>query len=303
MATKRKKLSLESMAINGGSKSAPHSANEKLVKLKLDQLVENSFNPRTFYIPSKIQERAESLKNQGQLSPIIVVQGEAPGQYMVIDGHYRWKGAKEAGWTEIEAIIRYDLTERDYFLIGRVANDAHETNSIFDVAKGVQKLKDKGLGKSNAELIELTGESSESSVSKLLKIAEIPFISAEVMAARTPKVEMTVAYEAYLLWGVIQTKFKLLDDALQAYHDYCLNEICKKNASRPKIEAYRKSLMKDSTRKKERPPFTEFYDDNNNKLGSINLSGKKVNLSFKATNKEKAQEIAEKINELIKDNQ
>jgi len=301
MATKRSKMSLGSMAVNSENKGQVKDNGYR--KIRLEDLDDNPHNARTFYSPDKIQSKMDSLQEKGLISPVIVVPGADSNSnkpYVVIDGHYRYKSAKALGWTEIDALVREDISLSEYFKYSRDANDIHESNTPFDIARGVLRLKESGLATNNSDLALLAGETSEVTVTKLLKINEIPEAVAEILANRDPKIELSVAYEIYLLWKALLKADA--DNAMTEFSEYCQVVVCDKKAGRNEIERYRKSVEaqgRKTTKKTEKPPFQEFFNEKKQRLGKIDLRGKQVKLAFKATTPEQAIKIAEAIKNIL----
>lgn len=58
-----------------------------------------------------LQEMADSLKEHGQIHPIVVVPTDN-GKYYLVVGERRYRGACLAKWTEIEATMKDDLSEQ-----------------------------------------------------------------------------------------------------------------------------------------------------------------------------------------------
>jgi len=288
-AKNRPALSLKGMGIN--------KKNTKLFSVEIDQLIENPYNARFYYDPNEIVNRAKSLKENKQISPIVIVKhGD---NYIVIDGHYRWKAAKSLGWTKLDAELK-NIDEKDYFKISRAANDDHQSNTVFDIAKGLLLLKKQSFCKNNDELATLSGESNRTNVSKLLQITEIPEKASQILAMRKPKVEMTVAYEAYLLWKVIKEK---LPEPENFFVNYCKSIIVNDLASRSKIEAYKNKLSSPANFKKpSKPaPYKEYFDSNNKSNGKLDISGNNVSMKYKATSPEQAKKIVAAIDKIIEE--
>lgn len=90
------------------------SAVGELRRIPLEQLVESPWNPRKHFDPAKLAETAESLRTNGQLTPIIVRPwhkhsgtGAAVGdRYEIGAGHRRFRAAPQADLTSLLAVVR-----------------------------------------------------------------------------------------------------------------------------------------------------------------------------------------------------
>jgi ParB family transcriptional regulator, chromosome partitioning protein len=59
--------------------------------------------PRTVIPPALIQERAESLRTKGQLTPIIVIPNG--DRYKLFEGELRWRSAQKLDWEKLDAVF------------------------------------------------------------------------------------------------------------------------------------------------------------------------------------------------------
>ena len=71
-------------------------------------------HPFRLYEGKRLDDMVESIKEHGLLIPVIVQKIE--DGYEMLSGHNRWNSAKIAGITEIPAIIKENLTEREAYV-------------------------------------------------------------------------------------------------------------------------------------------------------------------------------------------
>jgi ParB family chromosome partitioning protein len=119
--------------------------------LKLEQIVPDPDQPRTMFPPSVIKARAKSLKEEGQIDPIIVIP-LADGTYKIFDGELRWRSAPQAGLENLRAVFLYQERDLDPIEIF----DRQLTTSI-----QTEKLHDLDLAKALTKLITLRHPSLE----------------------------------------------------------------------------------------------------------------------------------------------
>ncbi len=79
-------------------------------QILVSQIDRDEAQPRTVFPPALIQERAESLRTKGQLTPIIVIPTE--DRYKLFEGELRWRGAQKLGWEKLDAVF---LTSAESF--------------------------------------------------------------------------------------------------------------------------------------------------------------------------------------------
>jgi len=96
--------------------------------------------PRTVFEQDKIEELAESIREHGVLTPIIV-RSVDDGYYQIIAGERRWRAAREAGLTEmpVRIIVADDKKALELAL---VENLQREDLSPIEEARGYKALMD-----------------------------------------------------------------------------------------------------------------------------------------------------------------
>jgi ParB family transcriptional regulator, chromosome partitioning protein len=112
-------------------------------EIPLDQIKPDPEQPRTVFPQDLIQARAKSLREEGQLSPVIVIPQE--GWYLLFDGEMRWRSSPLAGLTALRSVF---LTQEALDSLDRTAVfDRQLTTSIqseklhpFDLANSLVKL-------------------------------------------------------------------------------------------------------------------------------------------------------------------
>ena len=113
---------------------------------------------------------AESIKAQGLIQPV-VLRPRLEGGYELIAGERRWRAAREAGISEVPAVIR-DADDRDSLLLGLVENVAREDLSPIEEARAYAILFDE-FGLSLGEVAERVGR-SKPAVSNRVRLLELP---------------------------------------------------------------------------------------------------------------------------------
>lgn len=164
----------------GGSKTEPivkneveqaeavHAA-EEVIKLPIDQIVPNRFQPRTIFDDEKIEELSRTIHTHGVIQPI-VVRKTSENQYEII-GERRYRAMKKLQWTEVPAIVR-NLTDKETASIALIENLQREELTAIEEAVAYQKL---------LELHELTQEAlaqrlgkGQSTVANKLRLLRLP---------------------------------------------------------------------------------------------------------------------------------
>lgn len=118
-------------------------ADRRLSKLKIDTVVSVK-QVRTSF--TDLEGLAQSLREIGQQSPILVKPQNQDGKYVILQGERRWRAAKLAGLTEIDAIILdKDVSERDRILGQLTENLQRDDMKPLEIAFAFEELRDLGL--------------------------------------------------------------------------------------------------------------------------------------------------------------
>lgn len=70
--------------------------------IPLAQIEPNPEQPRQTFLTESIDSMCRSLKSDGQLEPIILIQRE---DLVIFDGERRWRSAKALGWESLQAVV------------------------------------------------------------------------------------------------------------------------------------------------------------------------------------------------------
>lgn len=143
----------------------------KILKLPIDEIKPNPYQPRKFFDEDSLIELAYSIKEVGLIQPISVRQ-KGPNEYELIAGERRLRAAYLAGFTEIPAII-VNVESKDSAFFALVENLQRQNLNYFEEALGFQKImKDYGL--TQEELAEKLGKSQSAIANKirLLKFSD-----------------------------------------------------------------------------------------------------------------------------------
>ncbi len=80
--------------------------------IQLDRIHPDPSQPRRTFDPDRLEELAASIRVEGVLQPIVVRLDADNDRYVIVHGERRWRAAREAGHTELPAIVRDVPVER-----------------------------------------------------------------------------------------------------------------------------------------------------------------------------------------------
>lgn len=145
-------------------------ASEEVVKLPIDKIIANKFQPRTIFDEDKIEELARTIHMHGVIQPI-VVRVDEDENFEIIAGERRFRAMKTLGWEEVPAIIR-QLSDKETASIALIENLQREELTAIEEANAYHNL---------LEIHEITQEAlaqrlgkGQSTVSNKLRLLKLP---------------------------------------------------------------------------------------------------------------------------------
>ena len=162
---------------------APEATRQGPVEVDIDLLAPNEKQPRVQMDDTKLEELAQSIKENGVIQPILVQK--IGGLYRIIAGERRWRAAQRAGLLKVPVVVR-DVPiedERQLLQLALIENIQRENLNAIDEAAAYQRLADE-FGLTHDQIAAAVGKdrSSVANYVRLLKLADD--VRAEVAAGR-----------------------------------------------------------------------------------------------------------------------
>ena len=213
----------------------------KIVQIK--DIQKNPYQPRKEFSEEKIQELAQSIKENGLIQPIIVRKSPVLG-YEILAGERRYRASIAAGLSEVPVIVK-QLSDQDMMLHSIIENLQRENLNPIEEAKAYQSLIDKGF--THTEIAEKMGKSR-------------PYITNLVRLLGLPKHILTEVENGRLS----QAHARLLIQLSSDKQDKLLNRIQTENLSVRQVEQILQKTKKSSKKEKD-----HFVKDEEQKLKKI----------------------------------
>jgi len=213
----------------------------KIVQIK--DIQKNPYQPRKEFSKEKIQELAQSIKENGLIQPIIVRKSPVLG-YEILAGERRYRASIAAGLSEVPVIVK-QLSDQDMMLHSIIENLQRENLNPIEEAKAYQSLIDKGF--THTEIAEKMGKSR-------------PYITNLVRLLGLPKHILTEVESGRLS----QAHARLLIQLSSDKQDKLLNRIQTENLSVRQVEQILQKTKKSSKKEKD-----HFVKDEEQKLKKI----------------------------------
>ena len=229
----------------------------KIVQIK--DIQKNPYQPRKEFSEEKIQELAQSIKENGLIQPIIVRKSPVLG-YEILAGERRYRASRAAGLSEVPVIVK-QLSDQDMMLHSIIENLQRENLNPIEEAKAYQSLIDKGF--TNTEIAEKMGKSR-------------PYITNLVRLLGLPKHILTEVESGKLS----QAHARLLIQLSSDKQDKLLNRIQTENLSVRQVEQILQKTKKIS--KKEKDYFVKEEEQKLKKILGLDV---KISLQKKDSGK------------------
>ena len=200
----------------------------KIVQIK--DIQKNPYQPRKEFSEEKIQELAQSIKENGLIQPIIVRKAPVLG-YEILAGERRYRASIAAGLSEVPVIVK-QLSDQDMMLHSIIENLQRENLNPIEEAKAYQSLIDKGF--THTEIAEKMGKSR-------------PYITNLVRLLGLPKHILTEVESGKLS----QAHARLLIQLSSDKQDKLLNRIQTENLSVRQVEQILQKTKKISKKEKD----------------------------------------------------
>ncbi len=143
-------------------------AGERVHMLGVDQIKRGSFQPRRHFDEQKLQELAESIRQQGVIQPILV--RKYAGRYELIAGERRWRASQLAGINEIPVIVR-NMDDQAVAAVALIENIQRADLNPLEEAAALQRLCEE-FSMTHQAVADSVGR-SRAAVSNLLRLLEL----------------------------------------------------------------------------------------------------------------------------------
>ena len=162
----------------GGDKEEPeepvkavNESTENVVKLPIEKISANKFQPRTVFDQEKIEELAKTIHMHGVIQPIVVRTTSEEGYYEIIAGERRFRAMSSLGWAEVPAIVR-EMTDKETASIALIENLQREELTAIEEANAYQNLL--GIHGITQEALAQRLGKGQSTVANKLRLLKLP---------------------------------------------------------------------------------------------------------------------------------
>ncbi len=164
--------------------------NDRILKVSPNRIAINPQQPRTYFSDTALNDLAESIKQHGIISPLIVTKKD--DGYELIAGERRLRSAKLLGLKEVPVIVREEKDQKK-LEIALIENLQREDLNPLETARAYQRLIDE-FNITQEEAAHKVGK-ARSSVANALRLLALPLPIQEALATG----KISEAHAKYLL--------------------------------------------------------------------------------------------------------
>lgn len=137
--------------------------------ISITDIQKNPYQPRKEFDREKLDELAQSIKENGVIQPIIVRQSPVIG-YEILAGERRYRASLLAGLRSIPAVIK-QLSDQEMMVQSIIENLQRENLNSIEEARAYESLVEKGF--THAEIADKMGK-SRPYISNSIRLLSLP---------------------------------------------------------------------------------------------------------------------------------
>lgn len=145
-------------------------ADKPVTEADINDIEPDKNQPRREFDAQALDELAESIKQHGVISPIVVTRLQN-GRYRIIAGERRWRASKLAGLSKMPVIVR-EYNEQELSEISLVENLQRENLNPLEEACGYRRLMDSFNLTQEQAAVKVS--KSRSAVANALRLLSLP---------------------------------------------------------------------------------------------------------------------------------
>jgi ParB family transcriptional regulator, chromosome partitioning protein len=147
--------------------------------VSIDTILPNRMQPRTVFDEEKLRELADSIREQGVLQPLSVME-MTDGRYELIAGERRLRASKIAGLEEVPVVLR-KVDDETLLALSIIENIQREDLNAIEEARAFQELIDQ-FDYSQEDVAKKLGR-SRTAVTNSLRLLRLPRVVQEDVAS------------------------------------------------------------------------------------------------------------------------
>lgn len=140
-------------------------------KLPVEFIIANRANPRRSFDPEQLEELANSIREKGVMSPLLVRPTDDPNIFELIAGERRWRASQMAGLHDVPVIVR-EVDDKEALELAIIENVQRADLNALEEAMGYGQLIEQ-FDYTQQDLAQVIGK-SRSHVANTLRLLKLP---------------------------------------------------------------------------------------------------------------------------------
>lgn len=157
-----------------------HKTRDALKSIPLDDIRPNPDQPRINFRISALEELAESIRNHGIITPLLVRRDDIRGHgYILIAGERRLRASGIAGLEVVPCWVRERIDTREQLEVALVENIQREDLDPIETGESYRRLVD-DFGMTQAEVARKVGK-DRATVANSIRLLRLPMFAIEAL--------------------------------------------------------------------------------------------------------------------------
>ena len=169
------------LKVPGVSISLPGAEGKKLMRLPIEEIRPNPYQPRKTFDDESLTELADSIKQVGLIQPLVV--RKTPTGYELVAGERRLRACKQLGMAEVNCIVEDAMVEQESAMVALIENLQRENLHYLEEAECYAQLI-ASYGLTQEELAVRLGKSQSAVANKLRVLRLSPEVKDAMTQAR-----------------------------------------------------------------------------------------------------------------------
>ncbi len=143
----------------------------RAAEIDINRLEPNRNQPRRSFDQEGLRELADSIRDQGVITPLIVTPSPTPEHYTIVAGERRWRAARLAGLQSLPVVVR-ELTQEDMQRQALIDNVVRQDLNAMEEAQAYDRLI-REFGLTQEQLASALGK-SRPAIANTLRLLNLP---------------------------------------------------------------------------------------------------------------------------------
>ena len=116
----------------------PETTSEEMIEIDLDLIEPNNFQPRTKFDEERLEQLAQSIRENGIIQPLLV-RKIPTGKYQLVAGERRWRASQRAGLQRVPCVVK-EIPEDKMLELALIENIQRQELNAIEEAHAYKRL-------------------------------------------------------------------------------------------------------------------------------------------------------------------